>query len=196
VPSTLHVPISTGAKHNRVLFRLRREQQMGMQIVDSEKAPERPEGATPGGNRLRRSRRLDFQPTVQARHRVYRVGMSRCGIRTRKRTRVKRDFHRCNGETFRKECQEARQWRHLSSRQDEKGRCGVSSGQCPRRAAFLQPRRALRHALLERELRPDYYSASCSSLNSTPGCDALDIRDPFRLRRSVLHSGGHGANRL
>jgi len=47
VPSTLHGPISTGAKHNRRLFRLWWKRKGVLQIVDREKLLNGPKEPTP-----------------------------------------------------------------------------------------------------------------------------------------------------
>jgi len=66
----------------------------------------------------------------------------------------KRDFVVVTGETFRNECQEARQMVIFVDVTDETRPVGVSSWAVPEeKRGLLQPRRTLRHALLERELR-------------------------------------------
>jgi len=122
-----------------------------LQIVDREKLLNGPKEPRPRTSSIRKSR-TSTPPQFGAHTSFPVLGLEIADSQRTRDARV-RDFVVVTGETFRNECQEARQMVVFVDVTDETRPVGVSSGPSREKRRLLQPRRALRHALLERELR-------------------------------------------
>jgi len=182
VPSTLHGPISTGAKHNRVYFAYGANSRGVLQIVDREKLLNGPKEPTPENLVHPQVARLDFPPQFGAHTSFPLLGMEIAEFAKDKDAR-KRDFVVVTGETFRNECQEARQMVVFVDVTDETRPVGVSSWAVPERSGDFCGRggRFGTHSSNE-SFAPVYYKRIMFFAHFNAGVRALDIRDPFRPR--------------
>src|SRR5882762_3392957 len=133
VPSTLHGPISTGAKHNRVYFAYGANSRGVLQIVDREKLLNGPKEPTPGNLVYPEVSRLDFPPQFGA-HTAFPVLGMEIAEFTKDKDARKRDIVVVTGETFRNECQEARQMVIFVDVTHETRPVGVSSWAVPEKS--------------------------------------------------------------
>ena len=179
VPSTLHGPISTGAKHNRVYFAYGANSKGVLQIVDREKLLNGPKEPTPANLVHPQIARLDLPPQFGAHTSFPLLGMEIAEFAKDKDAR-KRDFVVVTGETFRNECQEARQMVIFVDVTDETRPVGVSSWAVPERSGDFCGRggRFGTHSSNE-SFAPVYYRRIMFFAHFNAGVRALDIRDPF-----------------
>ena len=180
VPSTLHGPISTGAKHNRVYFAYGANSKGVLQIVDREKLLNGPKEPTPANLVHPQIARLDLPPQFGAHTGFPLLGMEIAEFAKDKDAR-RRDFVVVTGETFRNECQEARQMVIFVDVTDETRPVGVSSWAVPERSGDFCGRggRFGTHSSNE-SFAPVYYKRIMFFAHFNAGVRALDIRDPFR----------------
>ena len=182
VPSTLHGPISTGAKHNRVYFAYGANSKGVLQIVDREKLLNGPKEPTPANLVHPQIARLDLPPQFGAHTGFPLLGMEIAEFAKDKDAR-RRDFVVVTGETFRNECQEARQMVIFVDVTDETRPVGVSSWAVPERSGDFCGRggRFGTHSSNE-SFAAVYYKRIMFFAHFNAGVRALDIRDPFRPR--------------
>ena len=180
VPSTLHGPISTGAKHNRVYFAYGANSKGVLQIVDREKLLNGPKEPTPANLVHPQIARLDLPPQFGAHTGFPLLGMEIAEFAKDKDAR-RRDFVVVTGETFRNECQEARQMVIFVDVTDETRPVGVSSWAVPERSGDFCGRggRFGTHSSNE-SFAAVYYKRIMFFAHFNAGVRALDIRDPFR----------------
>ena len=180
VPSTLHGPISTGAKHNRVYFAYGANSKGVLQIVDREKLLNGPKEPTPENLVHPQIARLDLPPQFGAHTSFPLLGMEIAEFAKDKDAR-KRDFVVVTGETFRNECQEARQMVVFVDVTDETRPLGVASWAVPEKSGGFCSRggRFGTHSSNE-SFAPVYYKRIMFFAHFNAGVRALDIRDPFR----------------
>ena len=187
VPSSLHGPISMGAKANRVYFAYGANSKGALQIVDREKLLNGPKEPTPENLVYPQVARLDFPPQFGA-HTTYPVlGMEIAEFAKDKDAR-KRDIVVVTGETFRNECQEARQMVIFVDVTDETRPVGVSSWAVPEKSGGFCNRggRFGTHSSNE-SFAPVYYKRIMFFAHFNAGVRALDIRDPFRPREIAYY---------
>jgi hypothetical protein len=187
VPSTLHGPISTGAKHNRVYFAYGANSRGVLQIVDREKLLNGPKEPTPENLVHPQVARLDLPPQFGAHTTFPVLGMEIAEFAKDKDAR-KRDFVVVTGETFRNECQEARQMAIFVDVTDETQPVGVSSWAVPEKSGGFCGRggRFGTHSSNE-SFAPVYYKRIMFFAHFNAGVRALDIRDPFRPREIAYY---------
>ena len=186
VPSTLHGPISTGAKHNRVYFAYGANSRGVLQIVDREKLLNGSKEPTPENLVHPQVARLDFPPQFGAHTAFPVLGVEIAEFAKDKDTR-KRDFVVVTGETFRNECQEARQMVVFIDVTDETRPVGVSSWAVPESSGDFCGRggRFGTHSSNE-SFAPVYYKRIMFFAHFNAGVRALDIRDPSVRGRSPI----------
>ena len=187
VPSTLHGPISTGAKHNRVYFAYGANSKGVLQIVDREKLLNGPKEPLPGNLVHPQIARLDFPPQFGAHTSFPVLGMEIAEF-AKDRDARKRDFVVVTGETFRNECQEARQMVIFVDVTDETRPVGVSSWAVPEKSGDFCSRggRFGTHSSNE-SFAPAYYRRIMFFAHFNAGVRALDIRDPFHPREIAYY---------
>ena len=177
--SSLHGPISTGAKANRVYFAYGANSRGVLQIVDREKLLSGPKEPTPANLVYPQVSRLDFPPQFGAHTTFPVLGMEVTEFAKDKEART-RDFVVVTGETFRNECQEARQMVIFVDVTDETRPVGVSSWAVPEKSGDFCNRggRFGTHSSNE-SFAPIYYRRILFFAHFNAGVRALDIRDPF-----------------
>ena len=182
VPSTLHGPISTGPKRNRVYFAYGANSKGVLQIVDREKLLDGPREPTPGNLVYPQVARLDFPPQFGAHTAFPMLGMDIAEFAKDKEAR-RRDFVVVTGETFRNECQEARQMAIFVDVTDETRPVGVSSFRVPEKDGNFCGRggRFGTHSSSE-SFAPVYYKRVLFFAHFNAGVRAVDVRDPYHPR--------------
>ena len=181
-PSTLHGPISTGVKGNRVYFAYGANSKGVLQIVDREKLLKGPKEPTPANLVYPQVARLDLPPQFGAHTTFPMLGMDIAEFTKDKEAR-RRDFVVVTGETFRNECQEARQMAIFVDVTDETRPVGVSSWGVPEKDGNFCSRggRFGTHSSSE-SFAPVYYKRVLFFAHFNAGVRALDVRDPYHPR--------------
>ncbi len=181
-PSSLHGPISTGPRGNRVYFAYGANSKGVLQIVDREKLLKGPKEPTPENLVLPQISRLDFPPQFGAHTTYPMLGMEIADFAKDKDAR-RRDFVVVTGETFRNECQEARQMAIFVDVTDETRPVGVSSWGVPEKSGGFCGRggRFGTHSSSE-SFAPVYYRRIVFFAHFNAGVRAVDVRDPYHPR--------------
>jgi hypothetical protein len=187
VPSSLHGPISMGAKTNRVYFAYGANSRGVLQIVDREKLLNGPKEPTPENLVYPQVARLDFPPQFGA-HTTFPVLGMEIAEFARDSDARKRDIVVVTGETFRNECQEARQMVIFVDVTDETRPVGVSSWAVPEKSGDFCGRggRFGTHSSNE-SFAPVYYKRIMFFAHFNAGVRALDIRDPFHPKEIAYY---------
>src|SRR5689334_9880609 len=183
VPSSLHGPISTGVKGNRVYFAYGANSRGVLQIVDREKLLK-----GPGENLVYpQVARLDFPPQFGAHTAYPLLGLEIAEFAKDKDAR-RRDFVVVTGETFRNECQEARQMAIFVDVTDETRPVGVSNWMVPEKSGDFCGRGGRFGAHSSNEsFAPVYYRRILFFAHFNAGVRAVDIRDPFHPREIAYY---------
>jgi hypothetical protein len=178
VPSSLHGPISTGPKGNRVYFAYGSNSRGVLQIVDRDKLLKGPKENLV----VPQVARLDFPPQFGAHTAYPLLGMEIAEFARDKDAR-RRDFVVVTGETFRNECQEARQMAIFVDVTDETRPVGVSSWGVKEKEGDFCGRggRFGTHSSSE-SFAPVYYKRVLFFAHFNAGVRALDVRDPYHPR--------------
>ena len=186
-PSTLHGPISTGPKGNRVYFAYGANSKGVLQIVDRDKLLTGPKEPTPQNLVYPQVARLDFPPQFGAHTAFPMLGMDLAEFTKDKEAR-RRDFVVVTGETFRNECQEARQMAIFVDVTDETRPVGVSSWAVPESSGGFCGRggRFGTHSSSE-SFAPVYYKRVLFFAHFNAGVRAVDVRDPFHPREIAYY---------
>jgi hypothetical protein len=158
-----------------------------LQIVDREKLLNGPKEPTPENLVYPQIARLDFPPQFGAHTTFPVLGLEIAEFAKDKDAR-KRDFVVVTGETFRNECQEARQMVVFVDVTDETQPVGVSSWGVPEKSGDFCSRggRFGTHSSNE-SFAPVYYKRIMFFAHFNAGVRALDIRDPFRPREIAYY---------
>jgi hypothetical protein len=182
VPSSLHGPISTGPKGNRVYLAYGANSKGVLQIVDREKLLKGPKEPTPANLVYPQVARLDLPPQFGAHTTFPMVGMDIAEFAKDKEGR-RRDFVVVTGETFRNECQEARQMAIFVDVTDETRPVGVSSWGVPEKSGNFCSRggRFGTHSSSE-SFASVYYKRILFFAHFNAGVRAVDVRDPYHPR--------------
>ena len=186
-PESLHGPVSTGPKGNRVYFAYGNARAGVIEIVDRQKLLNGPKEPTDENLRYPIISKTDLPSDVGAHNIFPMLQMSLSEFAKQKSGKTK-DFLAVIGETTPNECQESRQMMRLFDVTDEAAARGRVDLDRPRRQRqFLHGRRTLRHAFLERELHADLLqSRRCSSPISTPACARSTFAIPISRRKSAI----------
>ena len=179
-PISLHGPISTGPRGNRVYFGYGTSTDGILQIVDREKLLTGPREPTPENLLAPQIARLDMPPMHGA-HTVFPVlGVDIPEFAKNLLGRV-RDFIVITDEAIQKECLEGRQMVWFVDITTETRPFGVASWTVPERSGNFCSRggRFGTHSSNE-SMTPIYYKRIMFFANFNAGVRALDIRDPFR----------------
>src|SRR5260221_3038779 len=179
VPSSLHGPISTGPRGNRVYFAYGANSQAVLQIVDREQLLNGPKEPTRENLVYPQVSRLDLPPQFGAHTAFPGLGMEIAEFARDKDAR-KRDIVVVTGETFRNECQEARQMVIFVDVTDETRPVGIASWAVPEKSGDFCSRggRFGAHSSTQ-SFAPVYYKRILFLAHFNAGVRALDIRDPF-----------------
>jgi hypothetical protein len=182
VPISLHGPISTGPKGNRVYFGYGTNIEGVLQIVDRAKLLDGPKDPTVENLLAPQIARLDLPPMHGA-HTVFPVlGMELAEFSKNLLGKV-RDFVVITDEAIQKECLEGRQMVWFVDITTETKPFGVASWTVPEKSGDFCSRggRFGTHSSNENRT-PIYYKRIMFFAHFNAGVRAVDIRDPFNPR--------------
>jgi hypothetical protein len=182
VPSSLHGPISTGPKGNRVYFAYGAISAGILQIVDRQKLLSGPKEPTDENLRYPQVARVDLPPYVGAHTAFPLLGVELPELAKSEGGKL-RDFIVLTGETGGNECQPVRNTVHIFDITTESSPLGVSTWTVPESTGNFCGRggRFGTHSSNE-NLTPIYYKRVMFIAYFNAGVRALDIRDPFNPR--------------
>ncbi|HKA45612.1 MAG TPA: hypothetical protein VKF40_26730 [Burkholderiales bacterium] len=179
LPITLHGPISTGPKGNRVYFGYGTNQAGILQIVDRDKLLNGPKEPTPENLRYPEVSRLELMPYNGA-HTVFPV----LGVEMPEFKKAMhgspRDFIVVTNEAIQKECLEFRQMVFVVDITHDKQPMGVATYTTPEASGNFCTRggRFGTHSSNE-NMTPIYYKRVVFVTSFNAGVRALDVRDPY-----------------
>ena len=179
VPTSLHGPISTGPKGNRVYFGYGTNQGGVVQIVDRDKLVNGPREPTPANLLSPQVGRLDLLPENGA-HTVFPLLGVNLPEFARDKVGAKRDFVVIVNEQILNECLEARQMMFIADITTESRPFNVSSWYVPEASGNFCNRggRFGTHASHE-NFTPIYYGRLMFISHFNAGLRAVDVRDPY-----------------
>ena len=182
VPISLHGPISTGPKGNRVYFGYGTNTDGVLQIVDREKLLNGPKEPTPENLLAPQIARLDMPPMHGA-HTVFPVLNLDIPEFSKNLLGKVRDFVVITDEAIQKECLEGRQMVWFVDITTETKPFGVANWTSPEKSGNYCTRggRFGTHSSNE-NFTPIYYKRIMFFAHFNAGVRALDIRDPFAPR--------------
>jgi hypothetical protein len=179
VPMSLHGPISTGPKGNRVFFGYGTNTEGILQIVDREKLLNGPKDPTPENLLYPQISRLDLPPMHGA-HTVFpMLGMDIPEFAHNYLGRV-RDFIVVTDEAIQKECLEGRQMVWFVDITTQSKPFGVASWTVPEKSGNFCSKggRFGSHSSNE-NMTPIYYKKLMFFAHFNAGIRVLDVRNPF-----------------
>jgi hypothetical protein len=179
VPISLHGPISTGPKGNRVYFGYGTNTEGVLQIVDREKLLNGAKDPTPENLLAPQVARIDLPPMHGA-HTVFPLRGVQLAEFSKNLLGKTRDFIVVTDEAIQKECLEGRQMVWFVDISTETKPFGVSSWTVPEKSGNFCSRggRFGSHSSNE-NMTPLYYGRVMFFSHFNAGVRALDVRDPF-----------------
>lgn len=178
-PESLHGPISTGPKGNRVYFAYGNSTDGVLEIVDREKLLHGPKEPTEENLKYPVVARLDFPEDVGAHTAFPLLKMNIAEFAKQKKGRVK-DFVAVVGETVANECQEFRQTLRMVDISDEPKPTPVSTWTVPEASGdFCSAGGRFGAHSSNESFTPVYYNRILFIAHFNAGVRAVDIRDPF-----------------
>jgi hypothetical protein len=194
VPISLHGPISTGPKGNRVFFGYGTNTEGVLQIVDREKLLNGPKEPTPENLLAPQIARLDLPPMHGA-HTVFpMLGMDVPEF-SKNLLGKTRDFIVVTDEAIQKECLEGRQMVWFVDITTETKPFGVASYTVPEKSGNFCSRggRFGTHSSNE-STAPVYFKRIMFFSHFNAGVRALDVRDPFSPKEIAYFIPGMTSN--
>ncbi len=178
-PESLHGPISTGPKGNRVYFAYGNSTNGTLEIVDRTKLLNGPKDPTDENLRYPVVSRLDFPEDVGVHTAFPLLQMTLPEFAPQKKGKVK-DFVAVVGETVANDCQEYRQMLRIVDISDETKPTPVSTWTVPESSGnfCFAGGRFGTHSSNE-SFAPVYYNRVLFIAHFNAGVRAVDIRDPF-----------------
>jgi hypothetical protein len=178
-PESLHGPISTGPKGNRVYFAYGNATNGVLEIVDREKLLNGPKDPTDENLRYPVVSRLDFPEDVGAHTAFPLLQMRLPEFAKQKKGKVK-DFVAVVGETVANECQEFRQTMRIVDVTDETKPIGVSTWTVPEASGnFCSAGGRFGTHSSNESFTQVYYNRILFIAHFNAGVRAVDVRDPF-----------------
>jgi hypothetical protein len=178
-PESLHGPISTGPKGNRVYFAYGNATNGVLEIVDREKLLNGPKEPTDENLRYPVVSKLDFPEDVGAHTAFPLLQMSLPEFSRQKKGKVK-DFVAVIGETVANDCQEFRQTMRMVDITDESKPVGVSTWTVPEASGnFCSAGGRFGAHSSNENFTPIYYGRILFIAHFNAGVRAVDVRDPF-----------------
>jgi len=178
-PESLHGPISTGPKGNRVYFAYGNSTNGVLEIVDREKLLNGPKEPTDENLRYPVVSRLDFPEDVGAHTAFPLLQMSLPEFSQQKKGKVK-DFVAVIGETVANDCQEFRQTMRMVDITDESKPAGVATWTVPEASGnFCSAGGRFGAHSSNENFTPIYYGRILFIAHFNAGVRAVDVRDPF-----------------
>lgn len=182
-PITLHGPISTGPKGNRIYFGYGTNANGVLQIVDREKLLKGPKEPTPENLLYPQIARFELGPFSGAHTTLPVLGMDVAQFAKDAKGK-KRDFVFIVNESLRNECtEEARQLVYVVDVTNEKTPFPVANFDVPEESGNFCTRGGRFGAHSSNENQPPMYAKRVLFVTwFNAGVRALDIRDPYRLK--------------
>ena len=179
-PESMHGPVSTGPKGNRVYFAYGNARAGVVEIVDREKLLNGPKEPTDENLRYPIVARIDLPSDVGAHNVVPLFQMHLSEFAKQKSGKIK-DFLAVIGETTPNECQEARQMLRLFDISEETKGLGVSTWTVPEDSGnFCTAGGRFGTHSSNENFTPIYYNRVLFIAHFNAGVRALDIRDPYQ----------------
>jgi len=204
-PESLHGPISTGPKGNRVYFAYGNSRDGVLEIVDREKLLNGPKEATDENLRYPVISRLDFPEDVGAHTAFPLLRLQLPEFSKQSKGKVK-DFVAVIGETVANDCQEFRQTLRMIDVSEESKPTGVSTWTVPEASGdFCSAGGRFGAHSSNESFTPIYYNRILFIAHFNAGVRAVDVRDPFHPKEigfyipaatenTVKHCAGQGAD--
>ncbi len=194
VPMSLHGPISTGPKGNRVFFGYGTNTEGVLQIVDREKLLNGAKDPTPENLLSPQIARLDLPPMHGA-HTVFPMLDMDVPEFEKNLLGRKRDFIVVTDEAIQKECLEGRQMVWFVDITTEKKPFGVASWTVPEKSGNFCSRggRFGSHSSNE-STAPVFHKKIMFFAHFNAGVRALDVRNPFSPKEIAYYIPGMNAN--
>ena len=178
-PESLHGPISTGPKGNRVYFAFGNSTNGTLEIVDREKLLNGPKEPTDENLRSPVVTRLDFPEDVGVHTAFPMLQMQLPEFAKQKKGKVK-DFVAVVGETVANECQEYRQTLRMVDISEETKPTPVSTWTVPESSGnFCTAGGRFGTHSSNESFTPVYYNRILFIAHFNAGVRAVDVRDPF-----------------
>jgi hypothetical protein len=178
-PESLHGPVSTGPKGNRVYFAFGNSRDGVLEIVDREKLLNGPKEPTDENLKYPVVSRLDFPEDVGAHNAFPMLGMQLPEFSKQKKGKVK-DFVAVIGETVANECQEFRQTMRMVDVSEESKPTAVSTWTVPEASGnFCNAGGRFGAHSSNESFTPIYYNRVLFIAHFNAGVRAVDVRDPF-----------------
>ncbi|HEY6340859.1 MAG TPA: hypothetical protein VIY49_05155 [Bryobacteraceae bacterium] len=186
-PESLHGPISTGPKGNRVYFAYGNSRDGVLEIVDREKLLNGPKEPTDENLRSPVVARVDFPEDVGAHTAFPLLQMPMLEFAKQKNGKVK-DFVAITGETVANECQEFRQMVRFLDISDETKPVAVSTWTVPEASGnFCSAGGRFGAHSSNESFTPVYYNRILFIAHFNAGVRAIDIRDPFHPKEVAYY---------
>jgi hypothetical protein len=178
-PESLHGPVSTGPKGNRVYFAYGNSRDGVLEIVDREKLLNGPKEPTDENLRYPVVSRVDFPEDVGAHNAFPLLRVQLPEFAKQKKGGVK-DFIAVIGETVANECNEFRQTMRMIDVSDELKPTGVSTWTVPEASGnFCSAGGRFGAHSTNENFTPIYYNRILFLAHFNAGVRAVDVRDPF-----------------
>ncbi len=178
-PESLHGPVSTGPKGNRVYFAYGNSRDGTLEIVDRAKLLNGAKEPTDENLRYPVVARVDFPEDVGAHNAFPLLHMMLPEFARQKKGGVK-DFVAVAGETTANECQEFRQTLRMIDVSDELKPIGVSTWTVPESDGnFCSAGGRFGAHSTNESFTPVYYGRLLFVAHFNAGVRAVDVRDPF-----------------
>jgi len=179
-PESLHGPISTGPKGNRVYFAFGNARDGVLEIVDRDKLLKGPKEPTDENLRSPVVSRLDFPEDVGVHTAFPMLRVQLPEFAKQKNGKVK-DFVAVVGETVANDCQEYRQTLRMVDVTDELKPTGVSTWTVPEASGnFCSAGGRFGTHSSNESFTPIYYNRILFIAHFNAGVRAVDVRDPFQ----------------
>ena len=180
VPESLHGPISTGPKGNRVYFAYGNSRDGVLEIVDREKLLNGPKEPTDENLRYPVIARLDFPEDIGA-HTAFPLLQAPMAEFAKQKNGKVKDFVAVTGETVANQCQEFRQTLRFVDISDEAKPMGVSTWTVPEASGnFCSAGGRFGAHSSNESFAPVYYNRILFIAHFNAGVRAVDVRDPFQ----------------
>jgi hypothetical protein len=178
-PDSLHGPVSTGPKGNRVYFAYGNSRNGILEIVDREKLLHGPKEPSDENLRYPMISRLDFPDDIGAHNAFPMLRMQLPEFAKQKNGKVK-DFVAVVGETVANECQEFRQMLRMVDISDETKPVPVSTWTVPEASGnFCTAGGRFGTHSSNENFTPVYLNRVLFIAHFNAGVRAVDVRDPF-----------------
>jgi hypothetical protein len=179
-PESMHGPVSTGPKGNRVYFAYGNAHDGVIEIVDRQKLLNGPKDTSDESLRYPIVAKVDLPSDVGA-HNIFPMLQMQLSEFAKQKAGKLKDFITVIGETTPNECQESRQMARILDITDETKPMGVATWTVPEDSGnFCTAGGRFGTHSSNENFTPVYYNRVLFLAHFNAGVRALDIRDPYR----------------